>query len=771
MSRKNQKTNLRLQDPHLAREQEKYAAPLPSREWIAQILQELGIPTTINHLAKELLIQENEFEFFEHRIKAMVRDGQVYINRAGNICVADKLELVKCRIDAHKDGFGFAVPLNAPEQKDFVLYAKQMRELMNGDTVIVRPAGFDRKGRPECRILEIVERSHRFVVARVYCERGVRIAIPEDKRVTQQIILETSASHPKVETGQIVNVKITTYPKKYHPAMGEVVEILGGYADPGMEIDIAVRKHKLSYIFDEACVKASAKIPKTVRKMDLKGRVDLRDLNLVTIDGETARDFDDAVYAEKQGRNFRLVVAIADVSHYVRPNDAIDIDAYERSTSVYFPRKVIPMLPEALSNGICSLLPEADRLCMVCDMLITPTGIMKDYQFYPAVMHSKARLTYTQVGHWIETGEKHELEKEINTLNQLYTVLHKKRTQRGAMEFDSLETQMIFNDNGKIERIEPIFRNDAHRLIEECMLCANVCAADFLLKNKHPSLYRNHLGPTTEKLATLKEQLALVGLSLEGGDKPTPKDYGKLFTQLEGRQDKSLLQTMLLRSMRQAMYAPENEGHFGLAFDAYTHFTSPIRRYPDLLVHRAIKALLLGNVYQPEHPWIEMGSHCSFQERKADDASHDVEKWLKTYYMQDKIGEVLEGTISGMSNFGVFVMLDNLYIEGMIHISELGQDYYNFRPEIMAIEGERTKVRFKLGDRLVVKVARADLDTCRIDLLLLTGGDKNTGQDKKNTGKAKAKNKKPTEKPKAKTKNIRTSKPAKSKIKAKAKKQ
>ena len=740
MSKKKQTNNLREQDPYLQREQQKYNKPLPSREWIASVMEELGVPISLKKLAKILSIESGEVDFFERRIKAMVRDGQAYINRAGNICIADKLSLVKCRVEGHKDGFGFAVPLdNKLKQKDFVLQSKQMRELMHGDIVTVSPFGFDRKGRPECRVVETVERANTHVVARVYQEHGIYIAVPEDKRLTQQIILAPASKRLSIKAGQVVNVVITAYPHKIYPAMGEVVEVLGNYADPGMEIEIALRKHNLPYQFSAECVKASTKISPIVRKIDLKGRVDLRHLNLVTIDGEDARDFDDAVYVEKQGQNYRLVVAIADVSHYVRDGNAIDVDAYERATSVYFPRKVIPMLPEALSNGICSLMPGVERLCMVCDMLITRAGNMKSYQFYPAVMHSAARLTYTQVAKWLETDEKHELYHEIKVLEQLYKILKKKREIRGAMEFDDQETRMIFNENGKIERIEPVIRNDAHRLIEEFMLSANVCAADYLLKNHHHGLFRNHLGPTEEKLAALKEQLAFVGLALDGDENPTPKDYAKLFTQIETRQDRPLLQMMLLRSMRQAQYEPENEGHFGLAYEAYAHFTSPIRRYPDLLVHRAIKAILQGQVYEPVYNWAEMGKHCSFCERRAEDASRDVEKWLKTYYMQDKIGMVLESTVSGMSSFGLFVMLDDLYIEGMIHISELGQDYYHYRPEIMAIEGERTKVSYKIGDRLVVKVVRADLDTCRVDLLPLTSVDKNMDGKKTKTVTRKAK--------------------------------
>ncbi|MDK4613374.1 ribonuclease R, partial [Kingella kingae] len=438
-------------------------------------------------------------------------------------------------------------------------------------------------------------------------------------------------------------------------------------------------------------------------------------------DGETSRDFDDAVYAEKVGRNYRLVVAIADVSHYVQPDDLIDFDARERATSVYFPRRVIPMLPESLSNGICSLNPDVERLCMVCDMTITYAGNVKEYSFYPAVMKSHGRLTYNQVWQWLENKTENEYSGSLNVLYKLFQVLQQKRQKRGAMEFETVETQMIFDDNGKIERIVPVVRNDAHKLIEECMLAANVCAADFLLKNKHHALYRNHLGPTPEKLATLREQLALLGLSLGGGDNPTPKHYGELAAKIADRPDRELLQTMLLRSMQQAMYKPENVGHFGLAYEHYAHFTSPIRRYPDLLVHRAIKAVLAKKTYDVSS-WQELGVHCSYCERRADDASRDVESWLKTYYMRDKVGEIFTGKITHMANFGIFVTLDDIHIEGMVHVSELGEDYFNYRADLLAMVGERSGVRFGMGDTVTVKVARADLETSKIDLVLVSGG-------------------------------------------------
>ncbi|EMU5000576.1 ribonuclease R, partial [Neisseria gonorrhoeae] len=695
---------------------------MPSREWIIELLERKGVPSKIESLARELSITEDEYVFFERRLKAMARDGQVLINRRGAVCAADKLDLVKCRVEAHKDGFGFAVPLMPMDEGDFVLYERQMRGVMHGDTVTVRPAGIDRRGRREGTVLDIVERAQSKVVGRFYMDRGVAILEPEDKRLNQSIVLEADGvARFKPESGQVIVGKIEVYPEQNRPAVAKIIEVLGDYADSGMEIEIAVRKHHLPHRFSEACAKAAKKIPDHVRKSDLKGRADLCDLPLVTIDGETARDFDDAVFAEKIGRNYRLVVAIADVSHYVGPDDAIDTDAQERSTSVYFPRRVIPMLPENLSNGICSLNPDVERLCMVCDMTVTYAGNVKEYQFYPAVMRSHARLTYNQVWEWLSDGIGHPFKTQIDTLYKLFKILQKKRLARGAVEFESVETQMIFDDNGKIEKIVPVVRNDAHKLIEECMLAANVCAADFLLKNKHTALFRNHLGPTPEKLATLREQLGLLGLQLGGGDNPSPKDYAALAEQFKGRPDAELLQVMMLRSMQQAVYEPHCEGHFGLAYEAYAHFTSPIRRYPDLTVHRAIKAVLNRKTYTPNKSWQALGVHTSFCERRADDAGRDVENWLKTYYMRDKVGEIFEGKISGVANFGIFVTLDDIHIDGLVHISDLGEDYFNFRPEIMAIEGERSGIRFNMGDRVAVRVARADLDDGKIDFVLIAG--------------------------------------------------
>ena len=760
------KTSLRLQDPYLQRETQRYEHPLPSREWITEMLEDRGVPLKTESLAILLDIAEHEMPFFERRLTAMARDGQILINRRGMVCAAEKLALVKCRVEAHKDGFGFAVPLTPDGQGDFVLPARQMRGLMHGDTVTVRPAGTDRRGRREGQVLDVIERAQKTVVGRLMIERGIAMLSPEDSRLPDSILLEPD-SVGKAKPGQVVVAQIDAYPDAHRPAVASVVEVLGNYADSGMEIEIAVRQHHLPHQFSTACEKAAAKIPSAVRKTDLKDRENLRDLPLVTIDGESSRDFDDAVYAEKQGRNFRLVVAIADVSHYVKPKDAIDADALDRATSVYFPRRVIPMLPESLSNGICSLNPDVDRLCMVCDMVFTYAGNLKSYRFYPAVMRSHARLTYTQVWDWIQNGSDNPLKPHIDTLYKLYQILLKKRHQRGAMEFETTETEMIFDKQGKIKRIVPVVRNEAHRLIEECMLAANVCAAEFLLKHQHPALFRNHSGPTPEKLATLREQLGLLGLSLGGGEQPTPLDYAALFAQTAERSDRELIQVMLLRSMQQAVYEPENSGHFGLAYPAYTHFTSPIRRYPDLLVHRTIKAVLSGSRYNPAENWSALGIHSSQCERRADEASRDVENWLKTYYMQDKVGEVFSGTVSGMAGFGLFVTLDDIHIEGLVHISELGEDYFNYRAETMSIEGERSGLRFSMGDKVVVQVARADLDTRKIDIMLISGGSlrgkgkKPAAKGKTATAKGRARGQAPTGKPAAKSKVKAPAAPAK----------
>ena len=719
------KHSKRSNDPHAKREASQYEAPLPSRELVLQLLADQGIPLSVEQVYTFLDIGFEEQENFNKRLNAMEREGQIMRNRKGALCLAEKIHAITGTVQGHPDGFGFLVPddkIKHPD--DLFLGPREMAQVMHGDRVMVRMSGLDRKGRPEGKIVEVLERSTKSLVGRVVQGQGVTIVAAEDKRINQDILIPYHLDMG-AKPGQVVMVELTAQPSPGAHPMGKVVQILGNYADSGMEIEIALRKHKLPHEFTPAAIHQAESIPKLVQPADYKGRIDLREMPLITIDGETARDFDDAVYAEPQGKGWRLVVAIADVSFYVKPDDALDKEAFERGNSVYFPRRVIPMLPEALSNGLCSLNPDVERLCMICDMQIDALGIVNSYKFYPSVMRSKARMTYTKVADMLENPQG-ELAKEyanimphVQNLYSLFKLMLVQREKRGAIEFETTETLMIFDDNGKIERIVPTGRNDAHKLIEECMLAANVCAADFLHSHEHVALYRIHEGPTPEKLEALRTFMAEVGFGVTGGDKPHAKDYSKLMDQIKTRPDAQLLQTVLLRSMQQAVYSPDNVGHFGLAYEAYTHFTSPIRRYPDLLIHRAIKAVISGEKYKAKD-WNNLGVHCSMTERRADEATRDVNNWLKCYYMQDKIGEVYEGTIAGVTSFGVFVALDGVYVEGLVHVTELGNDYFNFDKARHEMLGERTGARFRLGDRLTVKVARVDLETSKIDFTLVS---------------------------------------------------
>jgi ribonuclease R len=710
-------TTLRLSDPNLDRERERYPNPLPSREWVLHVLEQEGVPVPPERLVQLLDIAADEEETFARRLNAMERDGQIMFNRRGAICIVNKLGLTRGRVQGHPDGYGFVIPDEGGP--DLYLGPWEMSKVLHGDRVMARQSGTGRRGRAEGVVVEVLERAHRCVVGRLVEEHGIAFVVAEDKRISQDVLVPREAL-AGARPGQVVVAEIIQQPDRHMKPLGRIVEVLGNYADPGMEIEIALRKHDLPHEFPAAAQALAAKLPKTVRKTDLTNREDLRDLPLVTIDGETAKDFDDAVFCRPEGKGFRLWVAIADVSHYVRHADALDMDARARGNSVYFPRRVIPMLPEELSNGLCSLNPEVDRLCMTCELVVDPRGEIKDYRFYPAVMHSHARLTYTAVAAAL-AGEADAvppaLLPHLQDLNRLYLALAKARGQRGAIDFETLETRMEFDDQGKITAIQPVARNDAHRLIEECMLAANVCASDILQTNEHPALYRIHEGPTPEKLADLREFLREFGLQLGGGDEPRAKDYARLLDTIRGRPDYQLLQTVLLRSLQQAVYSPENVGHFGLAYEAYTHFTSPIRRYPDLLVHRAIKAVLGGQTYEPGG-WAELGEHCSQTERRADEATRDVDAWLKCYYMRGRVGEDFSASISGVAAFGIFVALDAVYVEGMVHVSELGNDYYQFDAARHQLLGERTARRFRLGDRVRVRLVRADLETTRLDFVL-----------------------------------------------------
>jgi ribonuclease R len=733
---------------------------IPSREEILGILRTASEAQDIEAIAEALTVTAGELDGLTRRLNAMERDGQIKTNRSGRYQLANQTNFIEGRVAGHRDGYGFLIPDEGGD--DVFLPEKEMQKVLNGDRVCARIAGTDRRGRPEGSIVEIIARANTHVIGRLINENGAWIVAPEDKRLGQDILL--TGSPGKAKSGQVVSVELIEQPSKYTQPVGRIVEVLGDIDDPGMEIEIAVRKYGVPHEFSEAAKKLAAKLPVEVSQADLADRVDLRDIPLVTIDGEDARDFDDAVYCEpvKVGRTnaFRLIVAIADVSHYVQSNDAIDGDAIERSTSVYFPRRVIPMLPEKLSNGLCSLNPDVDRLTLVCDAVITANGDIKAYQFYPAVIHSAARLTYTEVAAILgntkgpEAAKRGELVPHLLNLYALFHALLKARRQRGAIDFETTETYIVSNAAGKIEKILPRTRNDAHRVIEECMLAANVCAADLLQRHKHPSLYRVHAVPSAEKLNQLRTFLKQLGLHLSGGETPAASDYAELMDKIKLRPDVTLLQTMLLRSMQQAVYGPENIGHFGLAYEAYTHFTSPIRRYPDLLTHRAIKAVLRGKRYEPNDIdlsklnttlsnaarklqaqdkakgkkkteedntiWHALGVHCSANERRADEASRDVESWLKCYFIRDKLGEEFTGTISGVASFGVFVTLDELYIEGMVHVTELGADYFQYDEARHELRAERSGMRFQLTDRVTVQVSRVDLDARKIDLRLVS---------------------------------------------------
>ncbi|MDD2832937.1 MAG: ribonuclease R [Methylotenera sp.] len=722
----------RNNDPHAAREASRYETPLPSRELILSTMAEQGIPLSVEQLYLLLDISDQEREVFNKRLNAMERDGQIIQNRKGALCIVDKLDLIAGVIQGHSDGFGFLIPDDKTKTngEDLFLSPKEMSQVMHGDRAMVRISGLDRRGRPEGKIVEVLEHRTQQLVGRVIQSAGVTIVAAEDKRINLDILIPYHLDKG-AKPGQVVMVKLTTQPSSHAQPMGEVTEILGNYADSGMEIEIALRKHNLPYEFSAEAIKLAESYPKLVQPADYQGRIDCREMPLITIDGETARDFDDAVFAEPQGKGWRLVVAIADVSFYVNPGDALDKGAIERGNSVYFPRRVIPMLPEALSNGLCSLNPDVERLCMICDMQLDGSGIVKQYKFYPSVMRSKARMTYTQVYEILQNpqGELAQecawLKPHLNHLYNVYQLLQTQREKRGAIEFESSETIMVFNEHGKIERIEPSTRNEAHKLIEECMLAANVCAAEFLQKHEHPALYRIHEGPTPEKLELLRTFMGEFGFGVGGGDSPHAKDYGKLLARIKDRPDAQLLQTVLLRSMQQAVYSPDNVGHFGLAYEAYAHFTSPIRRYPDLLIHRAIKAVLKGDRYKAGD-WNSLGEQCSMTERRADDATRDVTNWLKCFYMQDKIGEEFEGTVAGVTSFGLFVALDGVYVEGLLHVTELGNDYFHYDKARHEMAGERTGVRYRLGDRLTIKVTRVDLETTKIDFTLV---NKNKGLD------------------------------------------
>ncbi|WED43013.1 ribonuclease R [Legionella cardiaca] len=709
-------------DPFYKREKEKYALPIPSRELIMQVLDEYGRPMSRNQLINKLEIANGaEQEALGFRLKAMVRDGQIMQDRRGRFCLVGRINLQRGTVQGHPDGFGFFIPVDGGE--DMILSAKEMQTVMHGDVVLAYQTGVDRRGRPEGKIHEVLEHANQTVVGRFFTEHGVGFVIPDNKRLTQDISVPLEFAG-NAKNGQMVLAEIVAFPTKRNQAIGKIIHILGEHMAPGMEIEVAIFAHGIPAQWPEEVLAEVAKISQHVNEEEIKGRTDLRNLPFVTIDGEDAKDFDDAVYCyQKPKGGYQLYVAIADVSHYVKVDSALDKEAAKRGNSVYFPGQVVPMLPEALSNGICSLNPHVDRLCMVAEMAISTDGKITRSRFYRAVFHSHARLTYTQVGKWLEAnadmGEHEELRPALEALNSLFNVLLKARKSRGAIDFETTETSIEFDENRKIERIVPVMRNDAHRLIEECMLAANVATARFLEKAEIPTLYRVHSLPDEDKINALRLFLGELGLRLGGGKKPHPKDFQKTMAEIGERPERHLIETVMLRSLKQAQYIEENDGHFGLAYPAYTHFTSPIRRYPDLLIHRAI-GHLIDNQEIVHFPYTKedmnrMGKHCSTTERRADEATREVISWLKCEYMQDKLGQVFEGTISAVTGFGIFVELNEIYVEGLVHITSLRNDYYAFDAVKHRLVGERSGQVYRLGDKMSVMVARVDLDERKID--------------------------------------------------------
>ncbi|MFA5960534.1 MAG: ribonuclease R [Tatlockia sp.] len=715
MSKKNK-------DPFYKREKEKYATPIPSRELIMQVLDEFGRPMSRNQLISKLEIDsETEQEALGYRLKAMVRDGQIMQDRRGRFCLLGRINLLRGTVSGHPDGFGFFIPDDG--SADMVLSAKEMRGVMHGDVVLAYQSGLDRRGRAEGKIHEVIEHVNQSVVGRYFTEHGVGFVFPDSKRLTQDISIPPEFADG-AKNGQMVLAEIIAFPSKRTQAIGKIIHVLGEHMAPGMEIEVAIHAHGIPAEWPDDVLQDVGKIPQRVREEDLHGRTDLRHLPFVTIDGEDAKDFDDAVYCyQKPKGGYQLYVAIADVSHYVAVNSALDKEAARRGNSVYFPGKVVPMLPEALSNGICSLNPEVDRLCLVAEMAITPDGKMTRSRFYRAVFHSRARLTYTQVATWLKEGKadaKHAaIFPELEALYSIYNVLLDARKIRGAIDFETTETSIEFDENRKIQRIVPVIRNEAHRLIEECMLAANVAVARFLAKANIPMLYRVHETPDEEKIAALRLFLGEFGLQLGGGKKPHPKDFQKVLSNLDDKPEKHLIETVMLRSLRQAHYIEENDGHFGLAYPSYTHFTSPIRRYPDLLTHRALGHLFDNDVQDGFHYSDEdmnrLGKHCSTTERRADEATREVVTWLKCEYMQDKLGQVFQGTISAVTGFGIFVELDDIYVEGLVHVTSLKNDYYAFDAMKHRLVGQRGGHTYHLGDKMTVLVARVDLDERKID--------------------------------------------------------
>lgn len=714
------------QDPIAAAEQGSFEFTIPSRQFLREVMEDAEEPWTLAELTEWLqLTAEGAIVGLERRLGAMCRDGQLHQNRAGEYALATKLDLIAGTVHGHPEGFGFLLP--DEDGEDLFLAKEEMRRVFHGDKVLVRVKGKDRRGRLEGALVEVTQRNTTDVVGRFVEDNGVTFVEPSNPRLFHSVLIETTA-RGNAQPDQIVVARITQQPSRRANPIGEIAAVLGDASMPGMETEIALRSHGIPHEFPSAVIEQAEGFGDSIPKEAIKQRTDLRDVPLMTIDGEDARDFDDAVYAKKVEAGWRLYVAIADVASYVTPDSALDVEAIERGTSVYFPNRVVPMLPEALSNGLCSLKPDVERLALVCEMQINDKGKVTSANFYEAVIRSHARLTYNAVWGALSGEDPRaakRLEKQLPDLQSLYSLygaLAGARKRRGTVDFETQDTQFMFNAEGRIAGVMPYERNDAHKLIEECMIAANVEAARFLQKQKLAALYRNHANPSDEKLERLTAFLGGLGLSAGFGGEVKSADYQKLLKSVADRPDRELIQTMLLRSMAQARYEPDCEGHFGLALQEYAHFTSPIRRYPDLLVHRAIKHAAnkrkAADYNRAAGDMEQMGKLCSSHERRAEDASRDVQAWLKCEYVQQHLGESFEGTVSSVTNFGLFVMLDALLVEGLVHVSSLSSDYYHYDQVSQSLTGERSGRSYTPGDKVTVTVAAANPQDRKVDLVL-----------------------------------------------------
>lgn len=740
-------------DPFFEREAQKYESPIPSREFILDLLAKRKKPATREELEQALELKtEEELEGLRRRLRAMERDGQLIFTRRKCYALPDKIDMVRGTVIGHRDGYGF---LRVDGLKtDYFLSNEQMRLTMHGDTVLAQPIGEDRKGRKEARVVRVLTPRTGQIVGRYFTEAGIGFVVPDDSRLHFDILIP-DAEVGGARMGHMVVVEIMHRSTRSSKAIGKITEVLGEKMGTSMAVDIALRTHDIPHVWSAQVLKELEGIKEHVPEKAKANRVDLRQLPLITIDGEDARDFDDAVFCEKKkGGGWRLWVAIADVSYYVRPGTSLDKEARSRGTSVYFPSQVVPMLPEVLSNGLCSLNPQVDRLCMVAEMTISAQGKLSGYKFYEAVMSSHARMTYTKVWEILQGDEALREQYKaiippIEELHNLYQALDKAREERGGISFETDEPKFIFNAEKRIERVEAAVRNDAHKLIEECMILANIAAARFVGKAKEPALYRVHDTPSDERLANVRSVLSELGITMQGGNKPTPKDYADVMDAIAERPDHEMLQTMLLRSMKQAVYDPDNRGHFGLALESYAHFTSPIRRYPDLSLHRAIKYLVAkengnadkasstGGYHGTLDEFLLLGEHCSMAERRADEATREVADWLKCDFMRDHVGEVFTGIISAVTAFGFFVRLNDLFIDGLVHVATLDNDYYQHDPVGQKLVGENAGTVYRLGDTVEVRVESVNMDERRIEFALIssTRSKRNPGKTEKDRNK------------------------------------